>query len=306
MRRTGSETALDQHTPQNRPGLAAYLDAWSPVPVIAHDDLSPAPVAALAAVLDQPSPVGEADRTLPPLWHWLHFLEWPAHAEVGEDGHPARGHFLPPVPDRRRMFAGGRAEFRAPLRAGVNAERLSSLAKVEVKQGRTGEMAFVTVRQEISQEGRLCVVDEQDFVYRSGDDERRRTVSTIDPGDAELSEAAWQLALRPEPTLLFRFSALTANAHRIHYDAPYAQGVEGYPALVVHGPLLVLLMLETARREAPERAVRTVSYRLRKPVFAGEHLRALAEPAATADGITSLRVATRRDEQHATAEVTFA
>lgn len=297
---------MDPDTSQDKPGLAHYLDAWSPAPVVAHDNLSPAPVAALAAVLDQASPVTTAGQALPPLWHWLHFLEWPAQAELGEDGHPTRGRFLPPIPGRRRMFAGGRAEFHAPLLAGVPAERRSSLAKVEIKQGRTGEMAFVTVRQEISQEGRLSVVDEQDFVYRSGDDERRVTGVQLDPADAEPSDAAWQLALRPGPPLLFRFSALTANAHRIHYDAPYAEGVEGYPGLVVHGPLLVLLMLEPARREAPGRAVRTVSYRLRKPVFAGEHLRVLAEPAATGDGTTSARVATRRDEQHATAEVTFA
>lgn len=241
---------------------------------------------------------------MPPLWHWLHFLEWPAQRELGADGHPAHGHFLPPLPDRRRMFAGGRAEFTAPLRVGVPARRTSSLAKVEIKRGRTGEMAFVTIRHEIVQEGETRVAEEQDLVYRTGEDEGRSGGFGLDLGEAEPADADWQLILRPSPTLLFRYSALTANAHRIHYDEPYVRDVEGYPGLVVHGPLLVQLMLELARREAPEREIHTLSYRLRKPVFVGEQVRALGD-VADDGGSAGLRIATRRDERHATAEVTF-
>ncbi|MER5183339.1 MaoC family dehydratase N-terminal domain-containing protein [Streptomyces sp. NPDC002896] len=287
-------------------GLARYLDAWSPAPVTVRDLIAAAPVAALSAVLDQDTTVADDGQELPPLWHWLHFLEWPPQRELGADGHPAHGHFLPPIPDRRRMFAGGRAEFTAPLRVGVTATRTSSLAKTEVKQGKTGEMAFVTVRHEISQDERVCVVEEQDLVYRCGEDERRRAGVALDLADAEAAVAPWQLSLRPTPTLLFRYSALTANAHRIHYDEPYARDVEGYPGLVVHGPLLVTLMLELARRHAPERQVRSLSYRLRKPVFADEHLLALGDPAPGGDGPAQLRIATRRDERHATAELSFA
>ncbi|MGW6398324.1 FAS1-like dehydratase domain-containing protein [Streptomyces sp. NPDC055134] len=285
-------------------GLARYLDAWSPAPVSLDDPVAAAPVAALSQVLDQEATVAAEGKPLPPLWHWLHFLEWPAQRELGADGHPAHGHFLPPLPDRRRMFAGGRAEFTAPLRVGVPARRTSSLAKVEIKRGRTGEMAFVTVRHEMAQEGRIKVTEEQDLVYRVGEDERRSGGFGLDLGESEPSDADWQLILRPSPTLLFRYSALTANAHRIHYDEPYVRDVEGYPGLVVHGPLLVQLMLELARREAPEREIRTLSYRLRKPVFAGEEVCALGD-VADDGGSAGLRIATRRDERHATAEVTF-
>ncbi|MFD3475367.1 MaoC family dehydratase N-terminal domain-containing protein [Streptomyces sp. NPDC058695] len=284
--------------------LARHLDAWAPTPVTLDDPVAAAPVAALSQVLDQEATVAGEGEPLPPLWHWLHFLEWPAQRELGADGHPAHGHFLPPLPDRRRMFAGGRAEFTAPLRVGVPARRTSSLAKVEIKRGRTGEMAFVTVRHEAAQEGKIRVTEEQDLVYRVGEDERRGGGFGLDLGEAEPSDADWQLILRPSPTLLFRYSALTANAHRIHYDEPYVRDVEGYPGLVVHGPLLVQLMLELARREAPEREIRTLSYRLRKPVFAGEQVCALGE-VADDGGSAGLRIATRRDERHATAEVTF-
>jgi 3-methylfumaryl-CoA hydratase len=289
---------------QGQFGLARYLDAWAPAPVTLGDPVAAAPVAALSQVLDQEAAVAGEGEPLPPLWHWLHFLEWPAQRELGADGHPAHGHFLPPLPDRRRMFAGGRAEFTAPLRVGVPARRTSSLAKVEIKRGRTGEMAFVTVRHEIAQEGETRVTEEQDLVYRVGEGERRSGGFGLDLGEAEPSDADWQLILRPSPPLLFRYSALTANAHRIHYDEPYVRDVEGYPGLVVHGPLLVQLMLELARREAPEREIHTLSYRLRKPVFAGEQVCALGD-VADGGGSAGLRIATRRDERHATAEVTF-
>lgn len=283
-------------------GLDRYLDSWHPAPVTDHDELSAVPAAALSAVLDQP-PVANTGDSLPPLWHWLYFLDWQPQHELGADGHPRDGHFLPPIPDRRRMIAGGRLEVRAPLAIGVASRRTSSLGDVVAKRGSTGEMVFVTVRNEISQHSRVCLVEEHDVVYRSGEDAGRRGAFSRDTNEAGASGAAWQLALRPDPPLLFRFSALTANAHRIHYDAPYVTGVEGYPGLVVHGPLLVLLMLELARRNAPERRVRSVAYRLRSPVFAGEHVLALGEP----DGErASLRIATAREERHATAEVTFA
>jgi 3-methylfumaryl-CoA hydratase len=274
--------------------LGAHLENWRPGPVTTRDELLPGPVAALSAVLDRPATTGP----LPPLWHWLYFLDWPSQHELGEDGHPRDGHFLPPIPDRRRMIAGGRLEVRRPLEIGTSAERVSRLGEVAVKQGSTGEMVFVTVRHEISQGPNLCLVEEQDVVYRSGEDERRSAILSLETGDAPESDAAWQLSLRPDPRLLFRFSALTANAHRIHYDAPYVQDVEGYPGLVVHGPLLVMLMLELVR----DREVRSLSFRLRRPVFAGEHVQALGDPN---EGGAGLRIATAREERNATAEVTF-
>ncbi|MFI6358405.1 hypothetical protein ACIBJF_38655 [Streptomyces sp. NPDC050743] len=201
------------------------------------------------------------------------------------------------------MFAGGRCEIAAPLRLGEPAERVSSLAAVTPKQGRSGELLFVTERHEFGQGGRLCLVEEQDIVYRSGDGSAPRHPATLDDSALPEPEGPWHLRLQPTETLLFRFSALTANAHRIHYDAPYCGDVEGYPGLVVHGPLPALLMLEPVRRNAPDRQVRSLSYRLHRPAFAGEHLRADGTPSG---GRASLRIAGPREPRHATAEAAFA
>ena len=281
--------------------LASYVESWHPAPVRDEDPLPPGPVAAVSALLDLPGTAAGTGDPLPPLWQWFYFLHWPAQRALGPDGHLRDALFLPPVPDRQRMWAGGRCEITEPLRLGEPAERVSSLSAVTPKRGRTGELLFVTERREFRQYGRTCVVEEQDIVYRSGRAPGRRYAEThTDPAPAPTSP--WHLRLQPDPTLLFRFSALTANAHRIHYDTPYCRHTEGYPGPVVHGPLLALLMLELARRDAPERQVRSLSYRLRQPVFAGEHL--LAEGQLT-DDKAEFHVTTAREEQHATAEVTF-
>ncbi|MFA3878589.1 MaoC family dehydratase N-terminal domain-containing protein [Streptomyces sp. MMCC 100] len=283
-------------------GLGPYVESWSPGAVTEDDVLSPGPVAALSALLDRPGAVAAAGDPLPPLWHWLYFLQWPAQRDLGPDGHPQHGHFLPPIPDRQRMFAGGRCDISSPLRIGERAQRISSVSTVTTKQGSTGELLFVTVRSEYLQRGTTCLVEEQDIVYRSGRSAGRHPAG-LDTSAQPGSDEAWQLPAHPDPTLLFRFSAVTANAHRIHYDMPYATGEEGYPGLVVHGPLLVLTMLELVRRDVPSRPVGSLSYRLRRPAFAGERLLASGTP----DGHgAALRIASHREERHATAEVTFA
>ncbi|MEU1181117.1 hypothetical protein ABZ464_26420 [Streptomyces sp. NPDC005820] len=282
--------------------LASHVESWHPGPVTDEDALPPGPAAALSALLDLPGPAAACGEPLPPLWQWLYFLHWPAQRALGPDGHLRDGRFLPPLPDRRRMFAGGRCEIGEPLRLGEPAERVSSLTAVTPKRGRSGELLFVTERQEFRQHGRVCLVEEQDIVYRSGDGPPPSHPAAVDGTAVPEPEGPWHTRLRPEETLLFRFSALTANAHRIHYDTPYCRDVEGYPGLVVHGPLLALLMLELVRRDAPERRVRSLSYRLHRPAFAGEHLLADGTP----DGDRArLRVATHREARHADAEVTF-
>jgi hydroxyacyl-ACP dehydratase HTD2-like protein with hotdog domain len=283
--------------------LQTYVESWASDAVTDEDTLHPGPVAALSALLDEPGPVVAAGDPLPPLWHWLYFLNWPAQRDLGADGHPAQGHFLPPVPDRQRMFAGGRCAITEPLCLGERAERVSSLLSVTAKHGRTGELLFVTQRNEFRQRGRACLVEEQDIVYRSGTSSRPDAPTAIASSVAPQPDGAWWSALQPDPTLLFRFSALTANAHRIHYDTPYARDEEGYPGLVVHGPLLALLMLELVRHNAPLRRVRSLSYRLRSPVFAGEQLLACGTPS---NGRAQTHVATHREARHATAEVMFA
>jgi itaconyl-CoA hydratase / mesaconyl-C4 CoA hydratase len=284
------------------PPLSTYVESWTPGPVEEEDPLGAGPAAALSAVLNLPDPAHKAGEPLPPLWQWLYFLNWPAGQELGADGHPSNGRFLPPLPHRQRMWAGGRCAITEPLRLGEPAERVSSLASVTAKRGSTGEMLFVTERREFRQRGRTCLVEEQDIVYRSGRSAGQHP-SVVDESARPHEGEPWQLSLRPDPALLFRFSALTANAHRIHYDAPYCRDEEGYPGLVVHGPLLALLMLELARRHAPDRQVRSLSYRLRRPVCAGEHLVACGTPRGDR---AELRVSTRREERHAEAEVTFA
>ncbi|MEU3785917.1 hypothetical protein [Streptomyces sp900129855] len=283
------------------PPLGSYAESWTPGPVTDEDPLPTGPVAALSAVLNLPDPVAKAWDPLPPLWHWLYFLTWPAGRDLGADGHPRGGHFSPPLPQRQRMWAGGRCEITRPLRLGEPTERISSLRAVTAKQGRTGEMLFITERREFRQQDRVCLVEEQDIVYRSGRTAGQHPTA-LDESAFPHPDAPWQLPLRPDPALLFRFSALTANAHRIHYDTPYAQDEEGYPGIVVHGPLLALLMLELPRRHAPDRPVRSLSYRLRRPVFAGERLAACGAPA---DDRADLHIATHREDRHATAEVTF-
>lgn len=275
--------------------LEDCVAGWQPAPQVRDEAIAAGPVAALSAVLDQPTAAVDGDP-LPPLWHWLYFLGWPPEEALGADGHPSTGHFLPPIPDRRRMFAGGRLRVEQPLIVGERAERVSTLANSVIKQGRTGEMVFVTTRSEFRQAGETRVVEELDYVYRSGEDSRR-SFSAVG-ASVPSSEAAWQLAPHISPTLLFRFSALTANAHRIHYDARYARDVEGYPELVVHGPLLVLLMLELVRRNG-SRPVAAIDFRLRRPVFLGDGILAHGGPTG------ALAVASTADDTHATAEVWF-
>ncbi|GAA2124390.1 FAS1-like dehydratase domain-containing protein [Actinomadura napierensis] len=245
------------------------VGGWSPEPVEAAEVIDAAPSAALAGLLDV-EPPGEE---LPPLWHWLHFLERPAQRELGPDGHPMAGHFLPPIPDRRRMFAGGRFRVREPLRVGDTVTRRAELASTAVKQGRSGEMFFVTVRHTFLRDGAEIAVEEQDLVYRSGDAASRPPEVSFEAPDVR---TPWTLPVTADPVLLFRFSALTYNAHRIHYDETYATEVEGHGGLVVHGPLLAILCLELPRRAGLK--VTELSFRARRPVYARHPFAAAGSP----------------------------
>lgn len=264
--------------------LDEHLRDWSPEDLHDADPLPAERVEALAAVLDTPAHLADRDA-LPLLWHWVCFQEWPGHGELGRDGHPAAGHFLPPIPDRRRMFAGGRLTTHRPLEVGRRAERTRSLANVAVKTGRSGQMVFVTVRSVFRQDGQDCLTEEHDYVYRSGESAAKSSEAPR-PTELPRSEAAWQQPFTGDPVRLFRYSALTANAHRIHYDAPYAREVEAYPDLVVHGPLLVLLLAELGRARSG-RSASTVDYRLRRPVFAGDPVLLTGEPDGSAAALTT-------------------
>ncbi|SDG97921.1 FAS1-like dehydratase domain-containing protein [Pseudonocardia oroxyli] len=241
--------------------IADHVQEWEPRPVEVTETISATPSTAFAGLLDQTPPVTE----LPPLWTVFHFLELTPTAELGEDGHPREGHFLPPIPHRRRMFAGGRLTLHAPIRFGDTITRRSALTSITPKSGRSGDMLFVTLRHEYVRDGAVVQTEEQDVVYRQQEPGAPRAAAPTvpEPGPAP---AEPHVALTPDEVLLFRFSALTYNAHRIHHDLPYATAVERYPGLVVHGPLLALLVLEVPRRAG--RCVAAVDYRLRRPAFA--------------------------------------
>ncbi|MCC7283241.1 MAG: MaoC family dehydratase N-terminal domain-containing protein [Acetobacteraceae bacterium] len=213
----------------------------------------------MAATLDRE----EVPETLPPLWHWVLFGAWVRPAALGQDGHPARGKFLPADPDLpRRMYAGGRLTFFGPLRAGDTATRRSVITRVEEKQGGSGRLLFVTVRHEISGRDGLALIEDHDIVYRgpAGGSPKPSARYADPPG-------AFQRTISPDPVLLFRYSALTCNGHRIHYDRKYVTEVEGYPGLIVHGPLQATLLAELAQRHAPARRLARFAFRAVRPVF---------------------------------------
>ena len=241
--------------------------------------LVPGPAQALAGLLGVPGPDTGGPAGLPLLWHWAYLLDRPAQSDLGPDGHRAAGGVpLPPGPGRRRMFAGGRAWRLAPLRTGRPATRRTWVSGSVQKQGRSGRLEFVTVRTEISQDGAVAVAEEQDIVYRDALRPGRSAPAPgtpAQPGGPAADEAgAAHFGLDPGPVLLFRFSALTYNGHRIHYDRDYARAAEGYPGLVVHGPLQALAMAELARQAARPPPRCGFSYRLVAPLFEGQGLRA--------------------------------
>jgi 3-methylfumaryl-CoA hydratase len=242
-----------------------------------------------------------AGDPLPTLWQWVYFLDWPGTAALGPDGHPRHGHFLPPIPHRRRMFAGGRLTQLGPLVLGTPATRTSSVVTTAVKHGGSGAMLVVTVRHEYAQGAEIRVVEEQDLVYRS--ESAPSTSFTRASESLAASTADWNLSPAVDPVLLFRFSALTANAHRIHYDEAYTTQTEGYPALVVHGPLLAIYMAELVRARTGQRLLHSFQFRLRKPVFLGDPFGVQGIPSTD---MVELAVVSGHDTVHASATATLA
>ena len=226
-------------------------DAWIGGERVIAETLSTVPAERMAATLDSlgaDHPLGPGDG-LPALWHWLYFVPAVPLSKTGRDGHPERGDFLPPVPLPRRMFAGARYDFRAPLRLGAEAVQTSRIRDVTEKTGRSGHLVFVSVVNEFSQDGKVCVVEEQDIVYRE-DPGRQAGAKPAPAPSADVPLALWEDRATPGEVMLFRYSAVTFNSHRIHYDLAYATGVEGYDGLVVHGPLTASLLAEAAQKRA--------------------------------------------------------
>jgi len=218
---------------------------------------------AASAMFDDDGNTLDEGSPLPLLWHWFYFLPRSPQSQLDVDGHPQRGGFLPPIPFPRRMFAGSRLRFHRPLVLGRPAERVATIADVALKSGRSGSLAFVTVALRFEQDGALCIEEEQQIVYREPGLPVPAPAVLDWPG---LPAGAAARTVAPDPRLLFRFSALTFNAHRIHYDRDYAAREEGYPGLVVHGPLTAMLLIEEARRMARAPIV-GFSFRGQAPLF---------------------------------------
>jgi 3-methylfumaryl-CoA hydratase len=240
-----------------------HLNQWIGRSEARDERLSPFPSNALAATLNRGDPPYADGMDLPPLWHWLHFLPISALNEAGPDGHPARGGFLPPVPLPRRMWAGSRLSFLKPLLIGETCHRISTVTKVEHKTGKSGDLVFVTVRHEIAGENGPAIEEEHDIVYRGmATSDAAAPLPVVAPVGAD-----WAFPVTPDPVLLFRYSALTFNSHRIHYDLDYVTKEEGYSGLIVHGPLIATLLLDGLRRARPETRVERFSFRAIAPTF---------------------------------------
>ena len=243
---------------------AAELQAWVGKTETRTDQITSMQVAGLSATLDINCPPPRSGDPVPPLWHWMWFLPIHNQSELGADGHAKTGDFLPPVPLPLRMWAGGRFEFQRPLRVGQTYTRTSRILDVRQKEGRSGPLIFVIVRHEIGDSEGLALSEEQDIVYRNNSTAGE---SRTAPVHAAPADAAWERMIQPDDVLLFRYSALTFNAHRIHYDRRYATEVGAYPGLVVHGPLIATLLLDLVRRNSPDTKIRRFAFRAVNPLF---------------------------------------
>jgi 3-methylfumaryl-CoA hydratase len=245
-----------------------HLRDWVGKRIAADQVINPFPANALAGLLDHAA-VFEPGDALPLPWHWLYFLEAPLHSGTGMDGHPARGGFLPPVPLPRRMWASGTLHASAALLIGQPANKISTVRSVDLKEGKTGPLLFVTVEHELHQGGSLCIREVQNLVYRDAP----TAAVPLPPGESAIEKADWTHVVKPDPIQLFRFSALTYNGHRIHYDRDYAVNQEFYPALVVHGPLLATMLLDSLRREYPGAFITEFRFRALRPAFDTDAIR---------------------------------
>jgi 3-methylfumaryl-CoA hydratase len=243
----------------------AHLQTWQGRTENWDDTITAAPLRALTATLDHPEVPVPPGTPLPALWHWLYFLPHHRQSVIGADGHAHRGEFHPPVPLQRRMWAGGRLQWATgnPLKVGDTVQRVSRIASVTHKAGRSGELVFVVVRHEVHNTQGLALQEEHDIVYRAA----AQPGDPVPPPTAAEPGAAWQRTVVPDDVLLFRYSALTFNGHRIHYDRRYVTEIEGYPGLVVHGPLIATLLADLLRRQAPTAALKRFEFKAVRPTY---------------------------------------
>jgi 3-methylfumaryl-CoA hydratase len=261
------------------------LEDWIGSRESAVDVVTAAKVEAMAATLDRDDPPPREGDPLPPLWHWMFHAPIARHSALGPDGHPARGGFMPPVPLPRRMFAGGRMKFLRPIGVGDTITRDGEVISVTPKTGRTGELVFVTVRYVISTAAGPAIEEEQDIVYRGPSSAAAATVAEA----ADDTDTPWRRTIAPDAVMLFRYSALTFNGHRIHYDYPYVTEVEGYPGLVIHGPLIATCLAELCRDHGG-RTLAGFAFRARSPLFTPSPFAVAGGPDATGTGCSVVAI----------------
>jgi len=239
------------------------LTQWIGRSMTLDDVASPAPMRLLAATLDRDLEAFAPGGVVPPLGHWMYFLPGERQSAIGPDGHARRGDFLPPVDLPRRMWAGSQFTFHRDLHVGAQIRRVSRIADVSQKAGSTGPLVFVKVAHEVSDAQGLCISEFHDIVYREA------SAPGQAPAAAKAAPTDEQFArtIVPDPVLLFRYSALTFNGHRIHYDQPYVTQVEGYPGLIVHGPLIATLLLDNLRQAHPGARIAAYEFRAVSPLF---------------------------------------
>jgi len=242
----------------------AHLQGWVGKTETLSDSVTAAPVRALSATLDRDDADPVVGTPLPGLWHWLYFLPTARQSELGSDGHPERGGFLPPVLLPRRMWAGGRLQWHQQvLQVGDAVTRTSTIGSVTHKSGRSGDLVFVLVKHEVRNAQGLALTEEHDIVYKANP----QPGDPVPPPQPAAKDAAWSREVVPDDVLLFRYSALTFNGHRIHYDRKYVTEVEGYPGLIVHGPLIATLLADLLRRNMPGARLLKFEFRAVRPVF---------------------------------------
>lgn len=245
--------------------LAADLNGWIGRSQEQRDAIDVDRARRLQATLDDPFPHLDTGDALPPLWHWAYFWEESRRSDLGEDGLAVGAGLLPPVGLPRIMWAGSRVSFPASLIIGEAATRRSTILRISEKQGRSGRLCFVTLRHEVFQDGQLRIDEEMDVVFREAADGPEK----LPIGQTAPEAGDWSQEVTPDPVLLFRYSALTWNSHRIHFDRDYVTAQEGYPGLIVHGPLLATLMIDQLRRQLPAVRISSFGFSALRPVFDG-------------------------------------
>lgn len=282
---------------------------WQPHLAVTEEVVDPGRVRAVAQLFDDGLPAPDVGDPLPPLWHWAALPDWAASGELGLDGHPRRGAFLPPIELPRRMFAGGSVAFPGVVRVGDTIRRESIVESVTEKTGRSGRLTVVVVSTTLYGPDGAAVEEKQNLIYREA--EPPSTTAPAEPGPAadfvpvrqpmvRAGDDRWDF--RTDPTVLMRFSAATANAHRIHYDWPYATRVEGYPGLVVHGPLMTMSLAQTHRLRADGTRIASLTHRNLKPLFCGDPAQLVYS--ATDDG-AHVRLLGEDDATHTAVELAF-